>query len=68
MGMTVLYIAFGFVALWLLAEVLMQNKARLRWRLLAFMRLPRRGRRGGPAVGSGHRQPARPRSPWARPW
>ncbi|WP_328925252.1 hypothetical protein OG429_11765 [Streptomyces sp. NBC_00190] len=36
MGMTVLYIAFGFVALWLLAEVLMQNKARLRWRLLAF--------------------------------
>ncbi len=36
MGMTVLYIAFGIVALWLLAEVLMQNKARLRWRLLAF--------------------------------
>lgn len=36
MGMTVLYIAFGFVALWLLAEVLMQYKARLRWRLLAF--------------------------------
>nr|WP_324290833.1 hypothetical protein [Streptomyces sp. H27-S2] len=34
--MTVLYIAFGIVALWLLAEVLMQNKARLRWRLLAF--------------------------------
>jgi hypothetical protein len=34
--MTVLYIAFGFVALWLLAEVLMQYKARLRWRLLAF--------------------------------
>ncbi|MEV6574917.1 hypothetical protein [Streptomyces sp. NPDC051577] len=36
MGMTVLYTAFGFVALWLLAEVLMQYKARLRWRLLAF--------------------------------
>ncbi|MER5732794.1 hypothetical protein ABT084_31445 [Streptomyces sp. NPDC002138] len=36
MGMTVLYIAFGFVALWLLAEVLLQYKARLRWRLLAF--------------------------------
>ncbi|MEU3915534.1 hypothetical protein [Streptomyces sp. NPDC029721] len=36
MGMTVLYIAFAFVALWLLAEVLMQYKARLRWRLLAF--------------------------------
>ncbi|MCX5196802.1 hypothetical protein OOK31_23395 [Streptomyces sp. NBC_00249] len=36
MGMTVLYIAFGIVALWLLAEVLMQYKARLRWRLLAF--------------------------------
>nr|WSX52303.1 hypothetical protein OG409_27245 [Streptomyces sp. NBC_00974] len=36
MGMTVLYSAFGFVALWLLAEVLMQYKARLRWRLLAF--------------------------------
>lgn len=36
MGMTVLYIAFGFVALWLLAEVLMQYKARLRWRLVAF--------------------------------
>ncbi|MFF3018627.1 hypothetical protein [Streptomyces sp. NPDC057939] len=36
MGMTVLYIAFGVVALWLLAEVLMQYKARLRWRLLAF--------------------------------
>ncbi|MER7761201.1 hypothetical protein [Streptomyces sp. NPDC097619] len=36
MGLTVLYIAFGFVALWLLAEVLLQNKARLRWRLLAF--------------------------------
>ncbi|NXY96801.1 hypothetical protein HYE82_20915 [Streptomyces sp. BR123] len=36
MGMTVLYVAFGFVALWLLAEVLMQYKARLRWRLLAF--------------------------------
>ncbi|WP_219671285.1 hypothetical protein [Streptomyces bambusae] len=37
MGMTVLYIAFGFVALWLLAEVLLQYKARLRWRLLAFV-------------------------------
>ncbi|MFJ3923746.1 hypothetical protein [Streptomyces sp. NPDC090022] len=36
MGMTVLYIAFGIVALWLLAEVLLQYKARLRWRLLAF--------------------------------
>ncbi|MGG8406646.1 hypothetical protein ACM614_08495 [Streptomyces sp. 12297] len=36
MGWTVLYIAFGFVALWLLAEVLLQNKARLRWRLVAF--------------------------------
>ncbi|WP_405446947.1 hypothetical protein [Streptomyces erythrochromogenes] len=36
MGMTVLYTAFGIVALWLLAEVLMQYKARLRWRLLAF--------------------------------
>ncbi|MGW0367187.1 hypothetical protein [Streptomyces sp. NPDC002990] len=36
MAMTVLYIAFGIVALWLLAEVLMQYKARLRWRLLAF--------------------------------
>ncbi|MCB5181379.1 hypothetical protein LG632_18575, partial [Streptomyces sp. SMC 277] len=36
MGMTVLYVAFGFVALWLLAEVLLQYKARLRWRLLAF--------------------------------
>ncbi|GGO81850.1 hypothetical protein [Wenjunlia tyrosinilytica] len=36
MGYTVLYIAFGVVALWLLGEVLMQYKARLRWRLLAF--------------------------------
>ncbi|MFI8432415.1 hypothetical protein ACIGJO_01485 [Streptomyces sp. NPDC079020] len=36
MGWTVLYIAFGFVALWLLGEVLLQYKARLRWRLLAF--------------------------------
>ncbi|NGO72231.1 hypothetical protein [Streptomyces boncukensis] len=34
--MTVLYIAFGIVALWLLGEVLLQYKARLRWRLLAF--------------------------------
>ncbi|MFJ8232090.1 hypothetical protein ACIQ9E_19330 [Streptomyces sp. NPDC094448] len=36
MGLTVLYIAFGVVALWLLGEVLLQYKARLRWRLLAF--------------------------------
>ncbi|MFE9257869.1 hypothetical protein [Streptomyces sp. NPDC006879] len=36
MGWTVLYVAFGFVALWLLGEVLLQYKARLRWRLLAF--------------------------------
>ncbi|WP_424214171.1 hypothetical protein ACN20G_20025 [Streptomyces sp. BI20] len=36
MGMTVLYCAFVAVALWLLAEVLLQYKARLRWRLLAF--------------------------------
>ncbi|ANP54533.1 hypothetical protein J2Z21_001866 [Streptomyces griseochromogenes] len=36
MGWTVLYIAFGIVALWLLSEVLLQYKARLRWRLLAF--------------------------------
>ncbi|MEU3712443.1 hypothetical protein [Streptomyces catenulae] len=36
MGWAVLYIAFGCVALWLLAEVLLQHKARLRWRLLAF--------------------------------
>ncbi|MCF3131752.1 SCO2102 family sporulation regulator [Streptomyces olivochromogenes] len=36
MGLTVLYIAFGIVALWLLGEVLLQYKARLRWRLLAF--------------------------------
>ncbi|UED83695.1 hypothetical protein [Streptomyces profundus] len=36
MGWTVLYIAFGFVALWLLGEVLLQYKARLRWRLVAF--------------------------------
>jgi hypothetical protein len=35
MGWTVLYIAFGIVALWLLGEVLLQYKARLRWRLLA---------------------------------
>ncbi|MCP9959309.1 hypothetical protein [Streptomyces sudanensis] len=34
---TVLYIAFGVVALWLLGEVLLQYKARLRWRLLAFV-------------------------------
>ncbi|GHH74269.1 hypothetical protein GCM10018793_15060 [Streptomyces sulfonofaciens] len=37
MGWTVLYIAFGLVALWLLGEVLLQYKARLRWRLLAFV-------------------------------
>ncbi|AZQ34172.1 hypothetical protein EJ357_12335 [Streptomyces cyaneochromogenes] len=37
MGWTVLYIAFGVVALWLLGEVLLQYKARLRWRLLAFV-------------------------------
>ncbi|GAA2412489.1 hypothetical protein GCM10010420_47220 [Streptomyces glaucosporus] len=36
MGWTLLYIAFGAVAVWLLAEVLLQYKARLRWRLLAF--------------------------------
>ncbi|GGJ25114.1 SCO2102 family sporulation regulator [Streptomyces brasiliensis] len=36
MGLTVLYIAFGVVALWLLGEVLLQYKARLRWRLVAF--------------------------------
>ncbi|MBN3928349.1 hypothetical protein IQ279_01585 [Streptomyces verrucosisporus] len=36
MGWTLLYIAFGIVAVWLLAEVLLQYKARLRWRLLAF--------------------------------
>ncbi|WP_228452637.1 hypothetical protein [Streptomyces alkaliterrae] len=36
MGWTVLYIAFGCVAVWLLGEVLLQYKARLRWRLLAF--------------------------------
>jgi hypothetical protein len=36
MGYTVLYIAFGIVALWLLGEVLLQDKARLRWRVLAF--------------------------------
>lgn len=37
MGWTVLYIAFGVVALWLLGEVLLQYKARLRYRLLAFV-------------------------------
>ncbi|MGX6740742.1 hypothetical protein [Streptomyces xantholiticus] len=36
MGWTVLYVAFGIVALWLLGEVLLQYKARLRWRVLAF--------------------------------
>jgi hypothetical protein len=37
MGLTVLYLAFGVVALWLLGEVLLQYKARLRFRLLAFV-------------------------------
>ncbi|MFE3324161.1 hypothetical protein [Streptomyces sp. NPDC059176] len=37
MAWTVLYIAFGIVALWLLGEVLLQYKARLRWRLVAFV-------------------------------
>ncbi|MCQ4208526.1 hypothetical protein [Streptomyces longispororuber] len=37
MGWAVLYAAFGLVALWLLGEVLLQYKARLRWRLLAFV-------------------------------
>ncbi|MFP3990773.1 hypothetical protein U9R90_25555 [Streptomyces sp. E11-3] len=37
MGWAVLYIAFGVVALWLLGEVLLQYKARLRWRMLAFV-------------------------------
>jgi hypothetical protein len=37
MGLTVLYLAFGIVALWLLGEVLLQYKARLRFRLLAFV-------------------------------
>ncbi|MFE9610452.1 hypothetical protein [Streptomyces sp. NPDC006012] len=37
MGWAVLYVAFGIVALWLLGEVLLQYKARLRWRLLAFV-------------------------------
>ncbi|WP_030679757.1 hypothetical protein [Streptomyces rimosus] len=36
MGLVVLYIAFACVALWLLGEVLLQYKARLQWRLLAF--------------------------------
>ncbi|MFJ4246017.1 hypothetical protein ACIP17_36135 [Streptomyces iakyrus] len=35
-GWTVLYLAFGLVALWLLAEVFLQSKARLVWRVLAF--------------------------------
>src|SRR4051812_40406652 len=35
MGYSVLYIAFGIVALWLLGEVLLQYKARLRWRARA---------------------------------
>lgn len=37
MGYSVLYIAFGVVALWLLGEVLLQHRARLRWRVLAFV-------------------------------
>lgn len=37
MGWAVLYLAFAVVALWLLGEVLLQYKARLRWRLLAFV-------------------------------
>lgn len=37
MGWMILNIAFGIVALWLLAEVLLQYKARLRWRALAFV-------------------------------
>ena len=37
MGYSVLYIAFAIVALWLLGEVLLQFKARLRWRVLAFV-------------------------------
>jgi hypothetical protein len=36
MGYSMLYVAFGIVALWLLGEVLLQYKARLRWRVLAF--------------------------------
>jgi hypothetical protein len=36
MGYSVLYVAFVVVALWLLGEVLLQYKARLRWRVLAF--------------------------------
>ncbi|MFB6607441.1 hypothetical protein ACFCXR_15975 [Streptomyces noursei] len=36
MGWTILYIAFALVALWLLGEVLFQNKAPLRWRALAL--------------------------------
>ncbi|SEN69741.1 hypothetical protein [Actinacidiphila rubida] len=36
MGYSLLYVAFGIVALWLLGEVLLQYKARLRWRVLAF--------------------------------
>lgn len=35
-GWMVLYIAFAVVALWLLAEVLLQRRARLHWRVLAF--------------------------------
>lgn len=37
MGYTLLYIAFGIVALWLLGEVFLQHKARLRWRVVAFV-------------------------------
>ncbi|MFE6685501.1 hypothetical protein ACFVFQ_03390 [Streptomyces sp. NPDC057743] len=36
MGWTILYLAFGLVALWLLGEVLFQHKAPLHWRLLAL--------------------------------
>lgn len=36
MGLTVLYIAFVVVALWLVYEVLFQHRAKLRWRALAL--------------------------------
>ncbi|MFI0721112.1 hypothetical protein [Streptomyces sp. NPDC021224] len=51
MGFSVLYIAFGIVALWLLGEVLLQYKARLRWRALAFVGFL------GVVVGVAARQP-----------
>ena len=70
MGYTVLYIAFGIVALWLLGEVLLQYKARLRWRVLAFCGFLGRGRRGRDARRSrdragraGVRRRADPRHP-----